>query len=95
MVMMMTMMIMTMTMIKMMMMAMMMMMTIIIIIIIIIIVTADKASFWHVFNLFVSDFGHIYSFLKGQLFRQYCGSFYGGPLWYLKSDGVETIYVAW
>ncbi len=38
-------------------------------------VTADKASFWHVFNLFMSDFGHIYSFLKGQLFIQYCCSF--------------------
>ncbi len=28
------------------------------------IVTAAKASFWHIFNLFMSDFGHIYSFLK-------------------------------
>ncbi len=33
--------------------------------------------------------------LKDQLFRQYCYSFYGAPLWYLKSDGGEAIYVAW
>ncbi len=58
-------------------------------------ITAVKASLWHVFNLFMSDFGHIYSFLKGQLFKQYCCSFYGAPLWYLKSDGVEAICVAW
>ncbi len=58
-------------------------------------VTAGKASFWLVFNLFMSDFGHIYSFLKGQLFSQYCCSFYEAPLWYLKSDGVEVTCVAW
>ncbi len=58
-------------------------------------VTAAKASFWGVFNLFMSDFEHIYSFLKGQLFRQYCCSFYGAPFRYLKSDGVEAICVAW
>ncbi len=43
----------------------------------------------------MSDFGHIYSFLKGQLFKQYCCSFYGAPLWYFKSDGVEAACVAW
>ncbi len=32
------------------------------------IVTAAKAIFWRSFNLFMSDYGHIYSFLKGQLF---------------------------
>ncbi len=58
-------------------------------------VTAAKTSFWRAFNLFMSDFGHISSVLKGQLFRQYCCSFYGAPLWYLKSDGVEAICVAW
>ncbi len=34
--------------------------------------TVAKASFWHVYNLFMSDFEHIYTFLKSQLFRQYC-----------------------
>ncbi len=43
----------------------------------------------------MSHFGHIYLFLKGQLFRQNCCSFYGAPLWYLKSDGVEDICVTW
>ncbi len=56
-------------------------------------VTTAKASVWCILNLFVSDFGNIYSFTKGQLFRQYCYSFYGAPLWYFKSDGVEAICV--
>ncbi len=58
-------------------------------------VTADKAHFWHVVNLFMSDFGHIYSFLNDQLFSQHCCSFYWAPLWYLKSDGIDDICVAW
>ncbi len=40
-----------------------------------------KASFWRSFNLFRSDLGHIYSFIKCKLFQQYCYSFYSAPLW--------------
>ncbi len=39
-----------------------------------------NASFWRSFNLFRSDLGHIYSFIKCKLFQQYCCSFYGAPL---------------
>ncbi len=58
-------------------------------------VNAAKASFWRSFNSFMSDFGHIYSFLKSKLFKQYCCSFYGAPLWYLNGEGVKAICVAW
>ncbi len=34
------------------------------------------------------------SFLN-ELFKQYCCSYYGSPLWPLQSDGVESISVAW
>ncbi len=44
------------------------------------IINAAKNSFWRSFNLFISDYGHIYSFLKKLLFRQYCCSYYGSPL---------------
>ncbi len=36
------------------------------------IVTVAEAIFWRSFNLFMSDYDHIYSFLKSQLFVQYC-----------------------
>ncbi len=39
------------------------------------------AQFWKGFNIFSSDFGHIYLFLQCRLFTQYCCSFYGAPLW--------------
>ncbi len=39
-----------------------------------------KASFWRRFNLFRSDLGHSYSFIKCKLFQQYCCSFYSAPL---------------
>ncbi len=58
-------------------------------------VNAAKNSFWRSFNWFISDYGHIYSFLKNELFRQYCCSYYGSPLCTLQSDGVESLCVAW
>ncbi len=54
-----------------------------------------KASFWRNFNLFSSDLGHIDSFIKCKLFRQYCCSFYGAPLFSLKSEATEDICIAW
>ncbi len=32
---------------------------------------------------------------KKELFRHYCCSYYGLPLWPLQSDGVESLCVAW
>ncbi len=58
-------------------------------------VNAAKNSFWRYFNLFISDYGHIYSFKKKELFRQYCCSYHGSPLWPLQSHGVESLCVAW
>ncbi len=58
-------------------------------------VNAAKSSFWRYFNLFISDYAHICSFLKNERFMQYCCSSYGSPLWSLQSDGVETLCVAW
>ncbi len=33
--------------------------------------------------------------ISAELFRQYCCSYYGSPLWPLQSDGVESLCVAW
>ncbi len=45
-----------------------------------------KVGFWRSFNLFMSDLGHIYSFIKCKLFQQYCWSFYAAPLCSLNSE---------
>ncbi len=34
-------------------------------------------------------------FFFNELFRQYCCSYHGSPLWPLQSDGVEPLCVAW
>ncbi len=57
------------------------------------IVKSSKASFWRSFNLFRSDLGHIYSFIKCKLFQQYYCSFYGALLWSLNSEATEDIFV--
>ncbi len=54
-----------------------------------------KVSFWRSFNLFRSDLGYIYSFIKCKLCQQYCCSFYGAPLWSLNSEATEDICIAW
>ncbi len=53
------------------------------------------ASFWKVFNLLMSDFGGLYSFIKCKLFKQYCCSFYGSSVWLLTSKRCYDICVAW
>ncbi len=58
-------------------------------------ITAAIAQFWKSYNIFMSDFGAIYSFLKCKLFKQYCCSFYGSNLWLLTSDKCKDICVAW
>ncbi len=52
------------------------------------------ASFWKYFNLFMSDFGHTYSFVKSKLFKIYCCCFYGAPLWFLYGLAVKDLCVA-
>ena len=36
-----------------------------------------KCSFWKSFNSFIFNFGHTYSFIKCDPFKQFCCSFYG------------------
>ena len=52
-------------------------------------------SFGKVFNIFRSNFGHIYSSLQCRLFKQYCCSFYGSPIWSVISKGFNDICIAW
>ena len=54
-----------------------------------------KSSFWKSFNSFISNFGHTYSFIKCSLFKQFCCSFYGSPLWNLNGAGVQSLCVDW
>ena len=54
-----------------------------------------KSSFWKSFNSFISNFGHKYSFIKCSLFKQFCCSFYGSPLWNLNGPGVQSLCVDW
>ena len=54
-----------------------------------------KSSFWKSFNGFMSNFGHTYSFIKCSLFKQFCCSFYGSPLWNLNGPGVQSLCVDW
>ena len=58
-------------------------------------ISAGIASFWKAYNIFMSDFGSVYSFLKCKLFQQYCCSFYGANLWLLNSNRCMDICVAW
>ena len=43
----------------------------------------------------MSDFGQLSYIVKWKLFNQYCWSFYGSPLWSLKSTIVESMCVDW
>ncbi len=56
-------------------------------------ITAAESSFWKYFNLFMANFSQSYSIVKNKLFKQYCCSFYGAPLW--SFNDFEKISVAW
>ena len=58
-------------------------------------VSAANAQFWKSFNILRADFGHIKSSLQCLLFKQYCCSFYGAPLWSLRSKAVMTLCTSW
>ncbi len=53
------------------------------------------AKFWRSFNMFMADFGQIHSFVKCKLFKQYCCTYYGSPLWLFSSKKVDSICIAW
>ena len=57
------------------------------------IILAAKRTFWKSYNIFISNFGHLYSLLKVSVFAQFCCSFYGLPLWL--STEVHSLYLDW
>ena len=59
------------------------------------IVKSAKSCFWRSFNICMSDFGQLSYIVKCKLFNLYCCSFYGSPLWSLKSTIVESMCVDW
>ncbi len=59
------------------------------------IVTAAIAQFWRYSNIFYADFGHILPYLHCKLFKQYCCSCYGAPLWLLSSHIVNKHCTGW
>ena len=58
-------------------------------------VSAAIGQFWRGFNMFMADFSQIHSHIKCHLFKLYCCSYYGAPLWYLQSNMVSRLCVAW
>ena len=59
------------------------------------IVKGANSDFWKSFNIFLANFGHLYSHLKNKLFVQYCCYFYGAPLWNLCGNAVHDLCVSW
>lgn len=58
-------------------------------------VTYSLAQFWSSFNIFRADFGSVTPYVQCKLFKQYCCSFYGAPLWLISSKAVGDVCVAW
>ena len=56
---------------------------------------AAKNNFWKQFNMVIANFGQLHSFIEIKLFRQFCCSFYGSPLWYLNGAAVQSLCVGW
>ena len=59
------------------------------------IVKSAKSCFWRGFNICMSHFGQLSYIAKCKLVNQYCCSFYGSPLWSLKTTIVEFMCVDW
>ena len=57
-------------------------------------VTEAIGSYWAFYNSMVSDFGSTHPYIQCRLFKSYCCSFYGSPLWDL-SVHLESIATAW
>ena len=57
-------------------------------------VTDAIGKYWGFYNSMVSDFGSTHPFIQCKLFKSYCCSFYGSPLWDL-SQYAESIATAW
>ena len=57
------------------------------------IISAGISQFWKRFNIFTADFGHIHPRLQCNIFKQYCCTFYGAPLWCFST--YERLCIAW
>ena len=60
-----------------------------------IIISDSLSQFWRSFNLFRADFGRLPPAMQCKLFRAYCCSFYGAPLWNLQSSAFNRVCVSW
>ena len=52
-------------------------------------------NFWRHLNMFMSNFSSLSASMRNALFNQFCCSFYGSPLWLLKSGSVQSLCVNW
>ncbi len=59
------------------------------------IVSGAIAQLWSSFKLFRAHFSHIQLYVQCKLFKQFCCSVDGVPLWLLSSDHVNDVYVGW
>ena len=59
------------------------------------IVKSAKSCFWRSCNIFMSHFVQLLYTVKCKLVNEYFCSFYGSPLWFLKSTVVESMCVDW
>ena len=56
------------------------------------------AKFWRGYNMFMGDFIHtgwIKTAVNCKLFKQYCCSYYGAPLWDLQSKSIGNTCIVW
>ncbi len=53
--------------------------------------TKERNSFWRSFNLFIFDYGYIYSLKKEFLVNITVITIGRSPLWTLQGDGVESL----
>ena len=53
------------------------------------------SQFWRSFNIFRSDFGKLHPDIQCELFKTYCSSFYGAPLWNINSKCFRQLCAAW
>ena len=58
-------------------------------------VVLEVSQFWKSFNMLRADFGAIDSKIKCLLFKQYCCTFYGAPLWRNNGASLRHVCVAW
>ena len=59
-----------------------------------VIVQDSIRSFWGFYNSMITDFGHVRPYLLCNLFKTYCCSYYGSPIWDM-SKSIDKIGSTW